>query len=163
LEGLTAGRANTDYTLDSDLPSSSRNRITLCCGYGKVLASCSEGGHASRRVHRLPSCAADGCASRRTRGQPVSEPVKARRGAAKRVSAAELGRRVTGAGPHTRSGHREQEGKTDSAPAPDHCRCNLVFCQPCSEVFRANLLPHGAVVGDGSGEAVPGDADGGGV
>src|SRR3954453_2827823 len=27
LEGLTAGRANTDYTLDSDLPSSSRNRI----------------------------------------------------------------------------------------------------------------------------------------
>jgi hypothetical protein len=40
---------------------------------------------------------------------------------------------------------------------------NLVLCQPCSEVFRADLLPHGLAVGGGSGEAVPGDIDGGGA
>jgi hypothetical protein len=40
---------------------------------------------------------------------------------------------------------------------------DLVLCQPCSEVFRANLLPHGVVAGGGSGEAVSGDVDGGGA
>ena len=39
----------------------------------------------------------------------------------------------------------------------------LVLCQACSEVFRANLLPHGVVAGGSGGEAVPGDADGGGA
>jgi hypothetical protein len=35
----------------------------------------------------------------------------------------------------------------------------LVLCQPCSEVFRADLLPCG-MAGGGGGEAVPGDVDG---
>jgi transposase len=39
----------------------------------------------------------------------------------------------------------------------------LVLCQPCSDVFRADLLPRGLEVGDGDGEAVPGDVDGGGA
>ena len=39
----------------------------------------------------------------------------------------------------------------------------LVLCQPCSDVFRADLLPHGLAVGGGDGEAVPGDVDGGGA
>jgi hypothetical protein len=38
----------------------------------------------------------------------------------------------------------------------------LVLCQPCSDAFRADLLPCGMAVGGGGGEAVPGDADGGG-
>jgi hypothetical protein len=37
----------------------------------------------------------------------------------------------------------------------------LVLCQPCSAVFRTDLLPRGMAVGDGGGEAVPGDVDGG--
>ena len=37
----------------------------------------------------------------------------------------------------------------------------LVLCQPCSDMFRADLLPHSLAVGGGGGEAVPGDADGG--
>jgi hypothetical protein len=36
----------------------------------------------------------------------------------------------------------------------------LVLCQPCSDAFRADLLPRGLAVGGGGGEAVPGDADG---
>jgi DNA-binding transcriptional LysR family regulator len=39
----------------------------------------------------------------------------------------------------------------------------LVLCQPCSDVFRADLLPRGMAVGGGGGEAVPGDVDGGGA
>jgi len=39
----------------------------------------------------------------------------------------------------------------------------LVLYQPCSTVFRADLLPHDSAVGGGGGEAVPGDADGGGA
>ena len=39
----------------------------------------------------------------------------------------------------------------------------LVLCQPCSDVFRADLLPRGLAVGGGGGEAVPGDVDGGGA
>lgn len=39
----------------------------------------------------------------------------------------------------------------------------LVLCQPCSDALRADLLPRGLAVGGGGGEAVPGDADGGGA
>ena len=39
-------------------------------------------------------------------------------------------------------------------------RGNLVLCQPCSDAFRADLLPRGLAVGGGDGEAVPGDVDG---
>jgi hypothetical protein len=39
----------------------------------------------------------------------------------------------------------------------------LVLCQPCSDMFRADLLPHSLAVGGGGGEAVPGDVDEGGA
>jgi hypothetical protein len=39
----------------------------------------------------------------------------------------------------------------------------LVLCQPCSDAFRADFLPHGMAVGGGGGEAVPGDVDDGGA
>jgi hypothetical protein len=39
----------------------------------------------------------------------------------------------------------------------------LVLCQAFSDVFGADLLPHGMAVGGGGGEAVPGDVDGGGA
>jgi hypothetical protein len=38
---------------------------------------------------------------------------------------------------------------------------HLVLCQPCSDVFGADLLPRGLGVGGGGGEAVPGEVDGG--
>src|SRR2546430_15703791 len=43
-------------------------------------------------------------------------------GIAKHGPNAEPGSRVTGAGPHTWSGHQEQEGEAHSAPAPHHDR-----------------------------------------
>ena len=44
-------------------------------------------------------------------------------GVAKHGPDAEPGGRVTGAGPHTRSCHQEQERETDGAPASRHRRC----------------------------------------
>jgi hypothetical protein len=40
---------------------------------------------------------------------------------------------------------------------------DIVLCQACSDAFKANLLPRGVVAGGGSGEAVPGNVDGGGA
>ena len=40
---------------------------------------------------------------------------------------------------------------------------DLVLCQPCADMFRADLLPHDMVAGGGGGEAVSGDIDGAGA
>jgi DDE superfamily endonuclease len=56
--------------------------------------------------------------------------------------------------PASSSVNSTQQWKADRA---------LVLSQPCSAVFRADLLPRGLAVGGGGGEAVPGDVDGGGA
>jgi hypothetical protein len=59
-------------------------------------------------------------------------------------------------------------GREHIASAADNVRLPtkrvaLVLWQPCSDAFRADLLPRGMAVGGGGGEAVPGDVDGGGA
>ena len=62
-----------------------------------------------------------------------------------------------------RTGSISEEAMPNPYSADLRERVLLVLCQPCSDAFRADLLPRGMAAGGGGGEAVPGDVDSGGA